>query len=145
MAAFSPKLKLEGELNGAVQLQAMGSNWQDMLGRIDANLDVRMARGLLTGIDLGELARHGSGAVVRAGTTRFESLQARIDVAKGRAVARSVELDAGLMTASGRATVEADGQIEGSVTVQARSSVSSVRVPARLSGSVSNMVLTATH
>ncbi|MDR1994230.1 AsmA-like C-terminal region-containing protein [Azonexus sp.] len=145
MTALAPNLKLAGELNGALRLRAMGSGWQDMLGRIEANLDAQVVRGLLTGIDLGELARYGSGAVVRAGSTRFETLQARLDIVKGRVVARSIELDAGLMTASGRATVEADGQIEGSVTVQARSSVSSVRVPARLSGTLPNMVLTATN
>lgn len=143
--ALAPSLRLAGELNGAWRMRATGSGWQDMLGRIEANLDAQVVRGLLTGIDLGELARQGSGAVVRAGSTRFETLQARLDIAKGRVVAHSIELNAGLMTASGRAMAEADGQIEGSVTVQARSSVSSVRVPARLSGTLSNMVLTATN
>ncbi|MCL2635286.1 MAG: AsmA family protein [Betaproteobacteria bacterium] len=142
---LAPNLKLAGELSGAWRMRATGSDWQDMLGRIEANLDALVVRGLLTGIDLGELARHGSGAVVRAGSTRFETLQARLDIAQGRVAASSIELNAGLMTASGRATVEADGQIEGNVTVQARSSVSSVRVPARLSGTLPNMVLTATN
>ncbi|MDR0777486.1 MAG: AsmA family protein [Azonexus sp.] len=143
-AALAPNLRLAGELNGAMRMRATGSGWQDMLGRIEANLDAHVVRGLLTGIDLGELARQGSGAVVRSGSTRFETLETKLDIAKGRVVARPIELDAGLMTASGRATVNADGQVEGSVMVQARSSVSSVRVPARLSGSLLNMVLTAT-
>ncbi|MCL2345798.1 MAG: AsmA family protein [Desulfobulbus sp.] len=143
--ALAPNLKLEGELNGTVRLRATGSGWQDMLGHIEADLDAQVARGLLTGIDLGELARQGSSsAVVQAGSTRFEMLRARLDIAPGRVVARAINLDAGLMTASGRATVEAGGQVEGKVTVQARSSVTNVRVSARLSGVLPSMILTVT-
>ncbi|HEX6735453.1 MAG TPA: AsmA-like C-terminal region-containing protein [Azonexus sp.] len=144
-AALAPNLHLEGDLSGALRMRASGSGWQDMLNRIEANLDAEVARGLLTGVDLGELARRGSGAVVRAGATRFDTLAARLDIGGGRVVARALELDAGPLTAGGRATVEGDGRVDGMVMVQARSSVSSVRVPARLTGTLLDMSLVATN
>lgn len=142
-ASLLPALKLEGEVSGPLRMRATGSGWRDMIGRVEANLDAEFGRGLLTGLDLGELARAGTGAVVRAGSTRFDSLVARLDIGGGRAVVRSFELDAGPMTAKGRAYVAADGSLDGVLTVQARSSVSRVVVPARLSGSLGDMVLTA--
>lgn len=144
-AALAPNLRLEGDLSGTLRMRGSGTGWQDMLGRIEANLDAEVTRGVLTGVDLGELARRGSGAVVRSGATRFDSLQARLDVGHGRVVARAIELDAGLMTASGRATVEADGRVGGAVMVQARSSVSTIRVPAQLTGTLLDMSLVASN
>lgn len=138
-----PALRLEGELSGSLRMRATGADWNDMLSAIEANLDAEMSRGLLTGIDLGEVARRGSGAIVRSGSTRFESLTARLDLGGGRAAVRNIELDAGLMTAKGRLAVEADGRVDGVLSVQARSSVSRVVVPVRLSGTLGEMTLVA--
>ena len=142
-AALAPSLRLEGDLSGALRMRATGAGWQEMLAHIEASLDAEVGRGMLTGVDLGEVARRGSGAVVRSGATRFDTLQAHLDIAKGRVVARGIQLDAGLMTASGRVTVEPDGKVDGVLAIVARSSVSSLRVPARLSGPLSDMSLTA--
>ncbi|MDR2186703.1 MAG: AsmA-like C-terminal region-containing protein [Azonexus sp.] len=144
MAALLPKLRLEGELSGALRMRANGRNWQEMLTQIEASLDAKVTRGQLVGIDLGELARNSFSGVVRSGTTRFETLQARLDITPERIVAQSIQLDGGLMTASGRATIDAGGQIEGNVTVQTHSSILNTRVPAKVSGALNNMVVTAT-
>lgn len=140
---LAPALRLEGELSGSLRMRATGSGWHNMLTGIEASLDAEMSRGLLTGIDLGEVARRGSGAVVRSGATRFESLAARLDIGGGRVVMRSIELDAGLMTAKGRLTVEADGRVDGVLSIQARSSVSRIVVPAHLSGTLGEMTVVA--
>ena len=137
-----PTLRLEGELSGSLRMRANGTDWQGMLARIEANLDVEMSRGLLTGIDLGEVARRGSGAVVRSGATRFDRLTASLDIGSRRVVVRNVELDAGLMTAKGRLAVDG-GQLEGILSVQARTSVSRLVVPARISGTLGDMMVVA--
>lgn len=142
-AAMAPNLRLEGDLSGSLRMRATGDGWQEMLGHIEANLDIDVARGMLIGIDLGEVARRGSGVIVRSGSTRFDTLQAHLDIAKGRVVARGIQLDAGPMLASGRVTLDADGQTDGLLLVEARSSVASRRVPARVSGPLSDMSLTA--
>jgi hypothetical protein len=136
-----PALRLEGELSGSLRMRATGADWNDMLSGIEANLDAEMSRGLLTGIDLGEVARRGSGAVVRSGATRFESMTARLDIGGGRVDVRSIELDAGLLSAKGRLAVDGDGRVDGVLSVQARSSVSRVVVPARLSGTLGELVV----
>lgn len=140
---LAPALRLEGELSGSLRMRSTGANWKEMLAGIEANLDAEISRGLLTGIDLGEVARRGSGAVVRSGATRFDSLTARLDIGGGRVSVRGIELDAGLMTAKGRLVVEADGRMDGVLSVQARSSVSRVVVPARLSGTLGEMMVVA--
>jgi uncharacterized protein involved in outer membrane biogenesis len=140
-AALAPALNLEGDLSGSLRMRATGANWQDMLSRIEGNLDAEIARGMLHGLDLGEVARQGSGALVRSGTTRFDTLLAHLDIGHGRVAVRGIQLDAGLMTASGRATVDADGRVDGSLAVLVRTSVSSLRVPARLSGTLGDMSL----
>ncbi|PKO34880.1 MAG: hypothetical protein CVU34_05160 [Betaproteobacteria bacterium HGW-Betaproteobacteria-7] len=140
---LAPALRLEGELSGSLRMRATGTGWHDMLAGIEASLDAEMSRGLLTGIDVGEVARRGSGAIVRSGATRFDTLAARLDIGGGRVVVRSIELDAGLMTAKGQLTVEADGRVDGVLSVQARSSVSRIVVPARLSGTLGEMTVVA--
>ena len=142
-SALAPSLKLEGELGGAVRLRASGADWRDMLERVEAGLDAQVTRGTLAGVDLGELARQGAGAEVRSGSTRFDTLRARLDIAGGRVVVRAIGFDAGLMLASGRAIVEADGRIDGLLTVEARSSVATARVPAHLGGTLRGMILKA--
>jgi len=140
---LAPALRLEGELGGSLRMRATGAGWQPMLENVEANLDAEMSRGLLTGLDLGEVARRGSGAVVRSGTTRFERLTANLDIGGGKVVARNIELDAGLLTAKGRLAVDAQGQLDGTLSVQARTSVSRLVVPARLSGTLGEMTAVA--
>jgi hypothetical protein len=140
---LAPTLRLEGELGGTLRMRATGTGWQGMLENVEANLDAEMSRGLLTGVDLGEVARRGSGAVVRSGATRFERLTANLDIGGGRVVVRNIELDAGLMTAKGRLALDAQGQLDGALSVQARTSVSRLVVPARLSGTLGEMTAVA--
>jgi uncharacterized protein involved in outer membrane biogenesis len=142
-AAFAPALNLEGDLSGSARMRATGATWPEMLSRIEGNLDAEIARGMLHGLDLGEMARQGSGGVIRSGMTRFDNLQAHLDIGNGRVVVRGIRLDAGLMSASGQAVVGADGQVDGSLAVLVRTSVSSLRVPARLSGTLSDPSLRA--
>lgn len=139
-AAFAPSLKLEGELGGTLRLRGIGSDWESLRGSIEALLDVEVTRGILHGVDLGEVARRGAGSVVRSGATKFDHLHAKLTIGSGRTVGQDVRLDAGMMTAAGEFVAGRDRLVDSRLTVGIRTSVSSLRVPVRISGVLPDLV-----
>jgi len=139
-AAFVPSLRLEGELGGTLRLRGGGNDWESLWRSVEALLDVEVTRGILHGVDLGEVARRGAGSVVRSGATKFDRLRAKLTISSGRTVGRDVELDAGMMTAAGQFVVGRDRLVDGSLTVGIKTSVSSLRVPVRISGVLPDLV-----
>lgn len=139
-AAFAPSLKLEGELGGTLRLRGVGTDWESLRSSIEALLDVEVTRGILNGVDLGEVARRGAGSVVRSGATKFDHLRAKLTIGSGRTVGHDVQLDAGMMTAAGQFAVGRDRVVDGSLMVGIKTSVSSLRVPVRISGVLPDLV-----
>lgn len=133
-AAFVPTLKLEGDLGGTLRLRAGGNDWESMWISAEAMLDAEITRGMLHGVDLGESARRGAGSVVRSGATKFDRLHAAISINQGLVSGQDVRMDAGMMTATGQFTANRDRLVEGNLTVGIQTSVSSLRVPVRVSG-----------
>lgn len=132
-AAFAPNMKLEGDLAGTLNLRAAGNDWVAMWRNVEATLDAEVTRGMFNGVDLGEVARRSGASAVRTGSTKFERLKGRLLIGSTQLIANGVSLEAGMMSASGQFTVN-QGRIDGTLTVGLQTSVSSVRVPIRLSG-----------
>jgi hypothetical protein len=132
-AAFAPNMKLEGDLAGVLHLRAAGNDWASMWRNVEATLDAEVTRGLFHGVDLGEVARRSATSAVRAGSTKFERLKGRLVISSNQFVANDVQLEAGMMSSLGQFAVN-QGRIDGNMTVSLQTSVSSVRVPVRLSG-----------
>lgn len=139
-AAFSPSLRLEGELGGTLRLRGIGNDWESLRNSIEALLDVEVTRGILHGVDLGEVARRGAGSVVRSGATKFDHLHAKLTIGSGRIVGQDVRLDAGMMTAAGEFVAGRDRLVDSRLTVGIKTSVSSLRVPVRISGVLPDLV-----
>lgn len=133
-AAFAPALKLEGDLGGALRLRAAGRDWASMWKNLEATLDADVTRGILYGIDLGEVARRGGASEVRSGSTKFDRLRTNITINSGRIKGRDIQLDAGMMKATGQFVANSDRQVDAQLTVRIQTSVSSLRVPVRVSG-----------
>lgn len=137
------KMAGEGELSGFVRIAGRGSDWAGLWQAASADLQLEIRRGLLRGIDIGEATRRGAGAVVRSGSTGFDSFQAVVAVdARGVSI-RDIRLDAGLLSASGQLRVVAGGEVAGGLIGQARTSVSTTRVPLTISGRLPDLTLTA--
>ena len=132
-AAFAPNMKLEGDLAGVLNLRAAGNDWGAMWRNVEATLDAEVTRGMFNGVDLGEVARRSGASAVRTGSTKFERLKGRLLIGSTQLIANGVSLEAGMMSATGQFTVS-QGRIDGNLTVGLQTSVSSVRVPVRLSG-----------
>lgn len=131
--AFAPSLKLEGDFSGNLALRGRGSNWAELLGHVEATLDVDISRGLLHGVDLGEATRKGPGSVVRAGATKFDRFLAVLAVAPGRVSARDLRLESGMMTAAGQFSAK-DRQVDAALMVTLQTSVSTLRIPLHVQG-----------
>lgn len=144
-AAFAPSLKLEGGLGGTLRLRGAGNDWEGLWRNVEATLDAEVSRGILHGVDLGEVARRGAGSVVRSGSTKFDRLSAKISINSSQTHGREVRLDAGMMTAAGQFVVGRDRFVDGSITVGIQTSVSSLRVPARISGVLPDLVVSGSR
>jgi len=133
-AALIPTLKLEGDLGGSLRLRAGGSDWASMWKSLEGTLDADITRGILYGVDLGEVARRGSGSLVRSGATKFDRLRTNITINPGQVSGRDIRLDAGMMTATGQFVARRDRPIDATLSVGIQTSVSSRYVPVRVSG-----------
>lgn len=138
--AFAPSLKIDGEMNGAMHLRSRGQDWDSLWKNAEAGVDSQIVRGIVQGVDLGEMARRGPGAEVRGGATRFDSLRSSLDVGPRRIVLRNVQLDAGMVKASGQFSADRQAGVDGNMTVNLRTSVTNFSVPVRIYGTLPDLV-----
>lgn len=138
-AAFAPRLKLEGEVSGTLRMRSGSRDWAGLWRDVEAVLDTEVTRGALHGVDLGEAARRNGVSEVRAGTTKFDRLRATVNVTPSQVVSKDLRMEAGMVTASGQFVAGRDGQVDGSMAVTLQTSVSSVRVPVHIYGTLPDL------
>ena len=138
-AAFAPALKIEGEMSGRARLRSSGTDWNSLWTNAEIALDSEIARGALQGADLGEAVRRGGASEVRAGSTRFDSLQSNVVISPRNIAARGVKLNAGMMTGSGQFLADRNGHVEGSMTMTLQTSVSSLQAPVQIYGTLPDL------
>ena len=137
--AFAPALDLEGDLSGVFRLRASGSTWEHALEHMEATLDADITRGNLVGVDLGEAARRGAGSTVRGGATKFDALHVALNIRDHQVIGRDIDMDAGMVRGAGQFSANAEAGVEVRLTVTMQTSVSTLRVPVRLSGHLPNL------
>ncbi len=140
---FASPLKLEGELGGNIKLRGAAADWNALPAAIEGTLDIDLSRGILHGLDLGEAARRGGGRSTRGGQTKFERLKGYLRFAGGEATGSDIKLSAGLMAAEGQFGVRKGGRVEGNATVSIQSSISTLRMPIRISGELPDLTAAA--
>lgn len=138
-AALVPPLKLEGDFGGLLRLRGVGNDWSALWRNAEATVDMSITRGLLSGLDLGEASRRGGGSMVRGGATKFDQLRGDLIVTPGRVTGRNLRMDSGMVTAAGDFSATAGGAIDGMAVVTMQTSVSTVRVPVRISGNLPDL------
>ena len=134
-----PSLNLDGELAGSLRLRSSGQDWAALWRNVEALLDAEITRGNLHGLDLGEVARRGPGAVVRGGSTKFDRLRANVTINPRLVSARDIQMTAGMVTANGQFLAGRDGVVDGNLTVTMQTSVSTIRTPVRVSGELPDL------
>jgi len=139
MVHFAPAVALEGELMGSLRLSGAGKTWQSLWVNADASLYAFVLRGALNGIDIGEAARRGPGAPVRAGTTRFDRLAVKISIDPRQVVGRDLSMNAELFAATGQFVVTRDRQVDSNLTVSMQGSAGVRTTPIKISGTLPNL------
>lgn len=135
-AVFAPSLALEGDLMGPLRLRGVGSDWRTMWANAQTTLDAVVMRGVLHGVDLGEAARRGQGSLVRAGSTRFDRLGVQVSIDPRQVIGRDLGMSAGMFTATGQFVASRDRQVDAKLLVTMQTSVSSLTLPIRVSGTL---------
>lgn len=136
---FAPSLLLDGELTGSLRLRGVGANWQALWTNLEATLEGRVMRGAFKGVDLGEAARRGPGAPVRAGTTRFDRLTLTMTIDPRQVVGRDLALIDGPFSVSGQFSVTHERQVDSSLVATVSGSTGARTVPIRVSGTLPNL------
>jgi len=142
-SSLFPTTGFTGELSGKLQIAGQGESWSAMWQSSESQLKLKALRGVLNGLDIGEAGRRGAGATVRAGMTRFDTLEADLKVDSGNILFRDIRLEAGAMSATGQVAATRDGEVDGRLVMAAQSSVATVRVPMTLSGNLPELTINA--
>lgn len=145
VAVFAPSLQLEGTMSGSFRLRGTGRDWDPMWRNAEAYLDATLVRGVLNGVDLGEAARRGYGSTVRSGSTRFDRLNVKLSVEPARVVGRDLSLSAGQFSAAGHFVSNRERQVDSSLNVTMQTSVSSLTLPVKVTGTLPNLQATVTR
>jgi len=135
--------RLEGELSGELAVSGRSDSWPSLWQSATAQLKFRAQRGTLHGLDIGEAGRRGAGATVRAGTTRFDTLEANLLVDPKNILFLDIRLEAGAISAAGQLAAERDGNVDGRLVMTAQTSAATVKVPLVVSGRLPELTLTA--
>ena len=144
-AIFAPSLSLEGDLMGTLRLRGAGNNWPAMWANAESSLDAVVVRGTFHGVDLGEAARRGHGSLVRAGSTKFDRLAVKVAIDPKQVVGRDLTMNAGMFTAAGQFVASREGQVDSSLHVTMQTSVSSLTLPIRVSGTLPSLQAAASR
>ena len=140
-AALGREAKLDGELGGSFKLSASGTDWPQMISRLQGEGTFTVGRGLIGNMDLAEAVRHSAGPAIRGGETRFEQLAGQFRFDPKRLQLSDVQLNAGPLQASGKLAVDEAGKLDGALEVLMRSSANQIRMPVALRGSLSEPLL----
>jgi hypothetical protein len=136
---FAPSLNLEGELSGSLRLRSGGRDRESLASSIEATLDADVTRGLLHGVDLGEVARRGPGSTVHGGATKFDHLRASLTINPRQVSGRDILMSAGMVTANGQFVAGREKPVDANLLVTMQTSVSMVRTPVKVSGELPNL------
>lgn len=138
-------LEMDGQLAGNLRLRAAGNSWQSIWEGVEANLGFQIERGLMNGVDLGEATRRGVGASVRGGATKFERLSGNLQITAKQVNGSNLEMDSGLLKATGQFVARRDKTVDGNMQVSIQSSVASFRAPVKISGMLPTLQVVVTR
>lgn len=133
-------VKGEGQVDASLHLSGRSADWSRPLTLAQGKGSFVVNRGLLP-VDLAEAVRRASSEPLRGGETRFEQLGGKIRLDLQGKRFSDLQLSAGLLRATGAATVAADGNLGGSLDVQVGGKGNVLRMPLTLGGTLVAPVL----
>lgn len=132
--------KGEGQVDASLHLSGRSADWSRPLTLAQGEGSFVVSRGLLP-VDLAEAVQRASSEPLRGGETRFEQLGGKIRLDLQGKRFSELQLSAGLLRATGAATVAADGSLGGNLDVQVGGKGNVLRMPLTLGGTLAAPVL----
>jgi hypothetical protein len=106
--ALDSGLRVEGKLGGAITFSARAAAARDLQKALNGEGTFASGPAKISGIDLVDAVRRGVRGVARGGETRFDRMSGGLSWQAGMIEFSPLEMEAGLMTAKGRAKIAAD-------------------------------------
>ncbi|HRE17829.1 MAG TPA: AsmA family protein [Rhodocyclaceae bacterium] len=133
---FKTGADVDGDVSGMMRYAGAGTQLSELWKSLDATLAMTMTRGAVNGVDLGEAARRGGGKSVGGGSTRFDRLNCTLRITPQYVSCPDIDLDAGLMSATGQFLARPDKSVDATLQVQIKSSVMPIRATTRVTGTL---------
>ena len=143
LAGLGSLLSVEGELTARLRVEAKAESLGKLKERVKAEGTFDMKRGVARGFDLGEAVRNTSRNPTRGGETKFEQLTGSFKHDSQDFRLDNVRLSSGLFKAAGQIGVASNGQLNGAVNVELKSSATTLRMPLAVGGTAKDPMLTS--
>lgn len=133
---FAPRQSLSGRLTADARLSAHAAKPEGLADALSAEGKFSVARGVLYNFDFASAVKSVVSGKVKGGETRFEELRGNAALRNRNLQLRELVISSGVLTASGKADIQRNGQIAGVFDVDLKNTLGVVGVPVAVSGTV---------
>lgn len=132
---------LSGHLFGNGNFSASAKEAGQLMDRLRADFRFNVKKGVLHGVDLIKAASLLLKQGQRGGETEFEEFSGLLNVSGKQYHLRELKISSGLLAANGQIKISPKKELNGTVEVEVKRSVSLAAIPLEVSGTVSNPVV----
>ena len=139
MRGFTNAITVAGKVDGRFGIALASDSLETLMAKPQVQGSFRVSDGWFSNTDL--VAAMQSPDAGGRGVTKFTELGGELVVANGRITYRALNLQGGVLRASGEVDIAAGGNLNGRVAVEIRSNVAQDRALFGLSGTAARPVL----
>jgi len=132
---------LSGHLFGNGNFSASAKEAGQLMDRLRVDFRFNVKKGVLHGVDLVKAASLLLKQGQRGGETEFEEFSGLLNVSGKQYHLRELKISSGLLAANGQIKISSKKELNGTVEVEVKRSVSLAAIPLEVSGTVSNPVV----
>ncbi len=137
----SKTVYLSGNLFGDGSFSSTAKDASALGNTIHADFKFKVNNGVLHGLDLMKMASLLIKQSEKGGETQFEEFSGLLNMTGKQYHLKDIKISSGLLAASGQVKVKPSKELDGTVEVEVKNSVSLAAIPLDVSGTVSNPVV----
>lgn len=138
---MSQAVYLSGNLFGDGHFSATAKDSAQLAERLQGNFKFKINDGVLHGLDLVKVASLLLKQSQNGGQTQFDAFSGLLNVSGKQYHLRDLKISSGLLAATGQVKVKPNKELDGTVAVEVKHSISLVAIPLDVSGTVSKPVV----
>ncbi|MEW6313262.1 MAG: AsmA family protein [Pseudomonadota bacterium] len=144
VALVQPKVAVSGKLKVQAQFTMTSKEAANLFDNPSADADFEVRQGVLRNVDIEKAAKSAGKGGVQGGETRFENFTGKLHVENQMHQLRDLNLDSGMLNASGALNIAPDKKLSGMIQVQLKGSASLVGMPMTVGGTLDSPTLRPT-